>query len=532
MKKFYIISFLMTACLVMAGTVSAAPEGAQMPGGTETVQAAEAAQETSYVSEHLPGASAVYVSGETMTFDDAAFYGAGYATDEDITAQIPNQYGMCAVVLAAGQGTEVTLNNPSITSDPESYSNGVFAAAMAKVTINGGTIDTDNSSGHGIDTTYMGHVYVKDTKIHTRGETSGALASDFGGGFISAENLDIRTEGGSSPGIFCAGSTIILLKDSVIHTTKATGMVVAHDHSVVVLDNCDVNAAGNAVNGLQALPSPESSEGSRFFMFGGSLTSEAGAVVAEGGGRTEVNLIGVACTPGSEEAISVTRGIMTVNLWNTELTGVIHCEEGNSLTVNLYDGAALTGDVTGEGEVVINVYDGGTYIGSFAANEAGEGAEAPIPGTFDDYLMSDWAAGALKWQGSTTQTYVNSVEPRILENTAACFAADKTTAVEYDPEVYDPSENGVDLSVLAEKSAHGFTYDEVFGGAESRGGAGSGESAGESPEGKSGEESAGDSGEGESAGESPEGGAPGESPAGGSDGESPAAETEETEPAE
>ena len=53
--------------------------------------------------------------------------------------------------------------------------------------------------------------------IHTRGATSGALATDFGGGFITGERL-CRTENGSSPGIFCAGSTVILLKDSKLTT--------------------------------------------------------------------------------------------------------------------------------------------------------------------------------------------------------------------------------------------------------------------------------------------------------------------------
>ena len=512
MKKRLFIVLAMAVCLVMAAPAFA-DEAAEAP-------AAGVEEGVSYVSDYLPGASAVYVSGETKTFDNTVFYGRGYATDSDITAQIPNQYGMCAVVLAAGQGTEVTLNNPTITSDPSSYSNGVFAAAMAKITINGGSIETSNSSGHGIDTTYMGHVYIKDASIHTHGETSGALASDFGGGYINGENLTIQTEGGSSPGIFSAGSTIIMLKDSTIDTTKATGVVVAHDHAVVVLDNVQVNAAGTALNGLQALPSPESSEGSRAFVFGGTLNSASGSVIGEGGGRTEVNLVGVECSSATDSAISVTSGIMTVNLWDTELTGSIQCSSGNSLTINVYNGATLTGDVSGDGEIVINVYDGGTYNGNFDATEAGEGEEAPVVGTFDDYLMSDWASGSLSWQGSTVTEYVEEVEPRILENSAATYASASTASIEYDPEVYDPSENGVDLSVLAERSAHGFTYDEVFGGAESRGGA-TGESSGDS--------AGGDSAEGESAdGESADDAAAGES----ADGESAEGESADGESAD
>ena len=366
------IALLCAAVFVLSLTSAAFSETASRP-------APEVIERVKYVSDHLPGASALYVSGQQVTLDGVSFYGAGYATDQEITAQIPNQYGLCAVVLAAGQGTEVILNDPTIVSDPESYANGVFSAAMAKITVNGGDIDTDNSSGHGVDATYMGRVYINDTVIHTRGETSGALATDFGGGFIIGNRLDCLTEGGSSPGIFCAGSSIFLLKDSRLTTTKATGIVVAHDHAAVVLDNCEVNAAGTAVSGLQALPNAASSDGSTFYAFGGKLVSQTGAVVGESGGRTAVNLIGTECSGGSENAISCKNaGILTVNLWDTELVGNIDCAEGCSITVNLYAGGKLRGEVTGGGTVEIHVYDGGEYTGGFAAEKDTAGEAAPV----------------------------------------------------------------------------------------------------------------------------------------------------------
>ena len=483
-----------------------------------------------YISGWLPGASALYVSGEQVTLDNAYFYGAGYASDQEITDQIPNQYGLCAVVLGAGQGTEIVLNSPTIVSDPESYANGVFAAAMAKVTVNGGTIDTDNSSGHGIDATYMGHVYAYDTVIHTRGETSGALATDFGGGFISAERLDCTTESGSSPGIFCAGSTVILLKDSSLTTQKATGIVVAHDHAVVVLDNCKVDAAGTALSGLQALPNAASSDGSSCYVFGGELTSRSGAVVGESGGRTVVNLVSVDCTAGGNTAISASgnsAGILTVNLWDTVLTGGIECGKDCSVTVNLYAGSKLAGEVSGEGTVIINVFDGGEYDGSFAANSSGAGEAAPVPGTFDDYLISCWATGSSTWTESRAQQYVNNVEPAILENSAACLTAGNAAAKAYDPAVYNPSETGVDLSLLNVGGAHGFTVEEIFGGSGMPSGMPEGfEGSSGAPSGDFGESSGAPSGDfGESSG-APAGGF-GESsgaPAGST--EAPAAEEE------
>ena len=95
-----ILSLMCAAALILSAGTCAQAERPE-PGVTEGER---------YVSDHLPGASALYVSGEKMMLENAYFYGAGYASDQEITDQIPNQYGLCAVVLAAGQGTEVILN--------------------------------------------------------------------------------------------------------------------------------------------------------------------------------------------------------------------------------------------------------------------------------------------------------------------------------------------------------------------------------------------------------------------------------------
>ena len=463
-----------------------------------------------YVSDHLPNASSLYVAGETVTLDNAYFYSAGYATDADVTAQIPNQYGIASAILAVGEGSEVVLNNPTIVTDSESYANGVFAVGMAKIRVNGGTIDTDNGNGHGIDATYMGKVYAYDTVIHTRGETSGALATDFGGGFIIGERLDCTTESGSAPGIFCAGSTVIHLTDTKFTTQTATGIVVAHDHAVVVLNNCEVNAAGTAVSGLQALPSAESSDGSTFYSFGSKLTSRSGAVLGESGGRTEINLIDTICTPGNDTAINVSGGsvgILTVNLWDTELVGKIACGAGSTLTVNVYAGGKLVGEVSGEGNITINVFDGGEYVGSFAANQMGEGVEKPVCGTFDDYLIKHWASGSSNWSSSRAADFAKNYEPSIIANSAASKVVEGAAAKPYDAATFNPSEGGVDLSELNVGGAYGFTVDMIFGD-----GASSGDSAGD-PDASSGDsagDSAGDS-SGDSAGDSAGAPADGES---------------------
>ncbi len=482
-KKLLALVCALAVALCCTAAFAEAPE----PGVVEGV---------SYVSDYLHGASAVYVSGESVTFDDTYFYSAGFATDDDTSAlaSIPNKYGLTSVVLGVGEGTEIVLNNPTIESDSRSYANGVFAAGMARITVNGGTITTNNNGGHGIDATYMGYVYANDLTIHTQGGTSGSLATDFGGGFIHGERLDCTTEEGSSPGIFCAGSTVILLKDSKLTTNKATGIVVAHDHAVVVLDNCEVDAAGTAISGLQAFSDAYSTA----FVFGGKVTSRGGAVVGEGGGNTVVNLIGTECTAGGDTAISNTKGNLTVNLWDTELVGNVQASEGTTTVINIYAGAKLTGDVSGDGQVVINVFEGGAYEGNSAVYEGSESAEAPVLGSFDDYLVNYWASGST-WNASVANTFVSSVEPDILANSAATFVAEGAAAKTYDAATFDPSENGIDLSLLNLGDAYGFDTSDVFGG-DSDGGSAGGQAEGES-NGDSAGAPAGE-GEGESNGDS------------------------------
>lgn len=92
------------------------------------------------------------------------------------------------------------LNNPTIVTDSESYANGVFAVGMAKIAVNGGTINTDNGNGHGIDATYMGKVYANDTVIHTRGETSG-MPSDFDGASSGEPSGESSGESSGTPAL-------------------------------------------------------------------------------------------------------------------------------------------------------------------------------------------------------------------------------------------------------------------------------------------------------------------------------------------
>ena len=427
-----VLAFVLTLGTAAFASAEASADASPEASGDASSEAA--AEGDSYISEYLPGASAVYLAGVQKTFDNTYFYGAGYSTAQEISDEVSNQYGHGAVVLAAGQGTDVTLNDPTIVADPESRANGVFASAMSKVTVNGGTIETSSTAAHGIDVTYLGCVYAYDTVIHTNGAASGTIASDYGGGFVYGERLDCTTDGITSPGIFCAGSSVFMMKDCTFRVNNGNGIVVGMSGSVVVLDNCSVTSTTECLAGMMYSGSGDCS---RAFVFNSTLESKTGAVIGELMGYNEMSLVGVTAIPGGDDVISCSSGTLTLNVWDTELTGGVSCTSG-TLTINLYDGAVLTGDVTGGGTVVINVYDGGEYVGSFEATEAGAGEPAPVCGAFNDYLVY-WSTGTLLWTEDTAKAFINKVEPEILENSAAVFVEEGAVAVAYDPATFDPA---------------------------------------------------------------------------------------------
>ncbi|MCF0229665.1 MAG: hypothetical protein HUJ76_08265 [Parasporobacterium sp.] len=486
MKRFLSIAAALTMALAMAVTVSAAAAEGTYSNPANGV----------LISEHLQGASAYYMSGGEKTISSGYFFGAGYCSEEELSAERSSQYGYCAAVLTNGFGTDLTLESPTIVCDTESYANGVFASAMSKIHVKDGMIMTDNPQGHGADATYMGHVYLDGTVIHTGGSSSGALATDYGGGFITAKNIDATTESGGSPAVYCAGSSIIIVQNSTLRANNCEVVMSAHDHGITVLNDCVSYGETSGLNGHQAMPSPEMSTGSYCFVYGGSLESGSGPLIKQENGRTETSIVGTTLIKDNPEAYAIEtaeggNGILTLNLWYTEVEGNVYCAEGSSLTINLYNGAKLTGEVEGTGNVIINVYDGGEYVGAFETNAAGEGIDSPKIGTHDDYLTTLWAGGMQKWTGSTITTYMNDVLPMITANSAAYDIVEGASEVPFDVNVTDISENGVDPSLIDTGSAAGFGNPGESGGGQtgsggSEGGqAGPGESGG-GPEGSEG----------------------------------------------
>lgn len=434
-----------------------APEGSvpvvTVDGYLQTIEAGTAyefygnidvyAMEGAIVGENIRGASGVYVDqGNSVALEGETILSYGYLsgeyvdanedgeyTDDEFSSDISNEYGskfgMAAGILANGQGTTVDVKDVTVLGASDSYSNGIFAVDGAVVTVTDSTVITNNAQGHALDATFAATFIVDNSVLRTNGGSSSVLSTDFGGGFFQVQNTYCESNTTGSGGIYAAGSSIFCLKDCILHANKSEAVMNAHNNSVVVLKDCYLYGP-EIFDGHQAMPSPANASGDTTFSFDCTYEAVDNATIHQQGGVTThyiVNCDTSACSTDYAIQLEYENGMgagkLYIHMWDTELTGDIWCYEGGVIELNLYDGAVFTGEVIKEGEceVVINVYEGGEYVGSYEANTIAESVDAPVwtEDTYGDvdWVMNDsglWAAGN-SWSSYETSynTYVRPV---------------------------------------------------------------------------------------------------------------------------
>ena len=313
-----------------------------------------------FASTPEAGSSAVYTrDGGTVDLKDPEIHGWGEMTPEDLRNELGSKYGFCAAVLSNQKTSHVTLVNPKIICHESSTANGAYAIFGGAVVIEGGTIDTCNRQGHGVDASYGGHVYCNGTKIHTGGMNSGALATDFQGGYITVRNIEAVTEIPGSPGIYTAGKSIITAYNSTFVSKGCEAVMVAHSLGHTYLYDCELTGTVglNTHNSM-------SPEYSYVHMFGGTLNSTSGSILCAEDGKAVMNLdhvvfgqiadgnlafskaggrlvANLACMDVSGNADREAKSYLEINLKSSKLTGAVNA---TALSVDEESVWAVTGD--------------------------------------------------------------------------------------------------------------------------------------------------------------------------------------------
>ena len=317
-----------------------AAESAYTRIGEETTDRRE--DKTCFASTPAAGSSAIYArDGGTVYLKDPEIHGWGEMTQADLRNELGSKYGFCAAVLSNQKTSHVTLVNPKIVCHESSTANGAYAIFGGAVVIEGGTIDTCNRQGHGVDASYGGHVYCNGTVIHTGGQNSGALATDFQGGYITVRDIHATTEIPGSPGIYTAGKSIISAYNSTFVSKGCEAVMVAHSLGHTYLYDCDLTGTVglNTHNSM-------SPEYSYIHMFGGRLASTEGSLLCAEDGKAVMNLDHVTFAPPADGNIAFAKagGRLVANLTDMAVTGNADREKTSYLELNLKS-TRLTGQV-------------------------------------------------------------------------------------------------------------------------------------------------------------------------------------------
>jgi len=368
-------------------------------------------------------------SGQTYASDTEDESALLIATDQAVTVTDPtvtktgsssggdscNFYGLNAAVLVK-DGASVNITGGTVSSDAAG-ANGIFcyggnggqngaAGDGTTVTVRNTVITTTGSGSGGIMTTGGGVTYAYDLTVATSGQSSAPIRTDRGGGTVYVDGGTYTSNGLGSPTIYSTAK--IHVANATLTSNLSEGVCIEGKNSIT-LENCELTANNTAMNSnasfldtimiYQSMSGDADSGTSSFTMTGGSLTSQNGHVFHVTNTNAIITLNGVTVVNEDSEGVllsvcddgwSGAGNVATLNAVGQTLEGLLLVGSNATLTLDLTQGSAFTGTVSGaitsaKGDVIstevgtVNVtlddtsswtLTADTYISSFTGNVA------------------------------------------------------------------------------------------------------------------------------------------------------------------
>lgn len=320
-------------------------------------------------------------------------------------------YGLNAAVLAESKG-RVRISRGTITTSG-SGANDLFAyGSGSSIAIAGSTLTARGQFAHGVDASYGGTVRLINVRIATAGGSGADLATDRGGGTVTASGGTFTTSGAGSPGIYSTGA--ISASDATFDATGSQAVVVEGANSVTLTNatlrgactgTCMLTGAKDGVMLYQSNSGDAGVGTATFTMTGGSLTASTGdaffikntnaAIVLRGGARISQESGNLLDVTGASEATLAADGETLIGNVVTDATSTAATTlSGGSTLTGTIDKSALTLDssstwkVTGN-SVLTTVSDTGGIAGGSITNIVGNGHTV----TYDPSLAANSALG-------------------------------------------------------------------------------------------------------------------------------------------
>jgi hypothetical protein len=262
-------------------------------------------------------------------------------------------FGLNAGVLAAAGG-RITIAGGSVATSGRG-ANGVFATGKGSmVSMAGGSIRATGDAGHGAMASAGGSVLLSNVNIFTLRQRGAALATDRGGGVITAIGGTMTTAGMGSPGIYSTGT--IEVRDAQIQATGAEAAVIEGSNSILVTNSSLSGARLCGVMIYQSFSGDAQGRRGTFAMEGGSLKAAAGPLFYVNNTHGTIVLKKVDAQAGSGVLIRAAAGrwgrsgsnggSMDFTADEQSLAGDVTADAISSVSVVLQNSSSLTGAVT------------------------------------------------------------------------------------------------------------------------------------------------------------------------------------------
>lgn len=203
--------------------------------------------------------------------------------------------GLNAAVLASNGG-KIALQKGQIVSSG-SGANGVFATGKGSVVSAADvTIRATGDGGHGIMTSFGGTITFSRGDIYTTNIHGAAIATDRGGGTITADNCKLVTTGRDSPMLYSTGN---LIGSKLTGEALVSEAIVIEGQNTVTLEDSVVVGSKNGAMLYQSFSGDAHGFGADLKMKGGRFVAKKGALIYVTNNQATVTLSGVAVEAAS-----------------------------------------------------------------------------------------------------------------------------------------------------------------------------------------------------------------------------------------
>lgn len=149
-----------------------------------------------------------------------------------------NFYGINSIILSVNEGSTLYISDSDLSAD-STGSNAMFATDSGTIYAYNDTITTTSDNSRGLDATYAGTIVADSMSITTNGDHCASIATDRGGGSISATNSTLSTAGSGSPLLYSTGDIEV---DNVMGTASGSQIAGMEGLNTILIYNSDLTS--------------------------------------------------------------------------------------------------------------------------------------------------------------------------------------------------------------------------------------------------------------------------------------------------